>query len=147
MGGSFKLPPPQSRRNPAGEQLVTISVTVQVVTPFFGGGPVARTPDEVDVVRVPTVRGHLRFWWRAVNGSRFTDSRDLYRREACLWGAVPSASNKDSGRSAVDVRIEVRERSYLTEPGDPPYVLWPARTPAPGSSPGTWCKGGLQPAP
>jgi hypothetical protein len=43
-----------------------ISLRVEIVTPILGGATHARAVDEVDIIRAATVRGHLRFWWRAL---------------------------------------------------------------------------------
>ncbi len=71
--------------------------TYKIVTPMFiGGGD--QSPD--DGVRPPSVKGALRFWWRALNWGRFWEqSQDeekalhaLHLEEARLFGA--SMGNK-----------------------------------------------------
>jgi CRISPR-associated protein Cmr1 len=124
-----------------------------VVTPILGGGFQTRAIDDVDVIRAPTVRGHLRFWWRALYATRSAGAADLYQREGALWGR---AATDEGGRSGVEVRVTlVREgstdsseiRLYPSQ-GQPAtkgaYALWPARAPkgtntptAPRRQPGT----------
>jgi CRISPR-associated protein Cmr1 len=126
---------------------------VEVVTPIFGGGHQTRAIDDVDAIRAPSVRGHLRFWWRALYASQCSSAEELYRRESALWGR---AATDDGGRSAVEIRVSV-ERAGGTDnseirlyPGQGQqatpgaYALWPARaetrtnTPtAPRRQPGT----------
>ena len=68
----------------------------EVVTPMLGGGAEPRTPHAADSgfrIRPPSIRGHLRFWWRAVCGSRHTVVPSKLRElEAALWGSTSQAS-------------------------------------------------------
>jgi len=73
------LPP---RRSPAAGVRNDLAVSLEIVTPILGGGYRARTPDDVDHIRVPTVRGQLRFWWRALSAGRFEKSTSLHVGEA-----------------------------------------------------------------
>lgn len=43
-------------------------------------------------VRVPSIRGHLRFWWRATRGAGFSRGGDLRGKEAEIWGSVENPS-------------------------------------------------------
>lgn len=93
-------PPP--RRTATGKDACEISVRLRVVTPILGGGPKLRDVDTVDIIRVPTVRGHLRFWWRALYGHQYASSQELYATESALWGR-PADDN--GGRSELEVAI------------------------------------------
>jgi len=124
-----------------------------VVTPILGGATRPRAVDEVDIIRAATVRGHLRFWWRALHASQGQGASELYARESEIWGRAATA---EGGRSAVEVRIDVEKypepdttdiqlydsRVAKATPGA--YALWPARgekktdtPPAPRRPPGT----------
>ncbi len=102
----------------------------------------------MDIIRPATLRGHLRFWWRALNAHRFSTSTQLYQSESALWGSA--ANQGAAGRSAVELRVKViNEQAELDDsdidlrrtPGA--YALWPARAekkgtqPAPRRCPGT----------
>jgi CRISPR-associated protein Cmr1 len=132
--------------------VLEISVRLEVVTPILGGSYRTREIDDVDVIRTPSVRGHLRFWWRALYAAQ-CDADALYPRESALWGR---AATDDGGRSAVEIRVSVeragstdsREIQLYPGQGQPAtpgaYALWPARaetktnTPtAPRRQPGT----------
>ena len=141
------LPDPRRRGSRLGPRLHSTSVELEVVTPTLGGGGQVRSIDEVEVIRPATVRGHLRFWWRALLGHEFATPRDLYTTESALWGR---AADEEGGRSAVEVRIEVLQAGEIDDsnidllrtPGA--YALWPARAerkkrtpPAPRRRPGT----------
>lgn len=110
-------------------------MSLKIVTPILGGGYRARTPDDVDIIRVPTVRGHLRFWWRALFAGRFESSTSLYAAETKLWGGPGRGPEKEPAvRSPVEVRIDVLDHGGLEKeeikPGrtDGAYVLFPARS-------------------
>jgi hypothetical protein len=62
-----------SRRFLGGNETTTIVVQLKTVTPILGGGYRTRKLDDMDVIRVPTIRGHLRFWWRALYAQGFID--------------------------------------------------------------------------
>jgi CRISPR-associated protein Cmr1 len=126
------LPPLNSRTATRS----AFTVELATVTPILGGGYRARELDDVDCIRVPTVRGHLRFWWRALfaHTDEFKNAAELYKAESDLWGG-PGSGSKDAQavRSLVEVRIEVTDRGTVDEgdirPGqtDGAYVLFPAR--------------------
>lgn len=65
---------------------------IAVVTPLFGGGPAPGTNDPVTLIRGPSIRGQLRFWWRAARGAAFADVAALRRREGEIWGTAEAAS-------------------------------------------------------
>nr|HQV23989.1 type III-B CRISPR module RAMP protein Cmr1 [Agitococcus sp.] len=66
----------------------------QLVTPMYGGGVVSHTVDEKMPIRVSSIRGQLRFWWRllATNSSDDLWQRDaglsIRQAEADLWGGI-----------------------------------------------------------
>jgi CRISPR-associated protein Cmr1 len=147
------LPTAKMRAARGGPAVREISVRVEVVTPILGGSTQTRTVDEVDVIRAATVRGHLRFWWRALYAAQHANASVLYERERQIWGR---AATDDSGRSAVEISIDVENTSAIDRsdirlydskdgkatPGA--YALWPAREerktstpPAPRRMPGT----------
>ena len=71
-----------SAKNLPSMREMTLNITVS--TPMAGGGV---EPGEVDVkrpVRVPSVKGHLRYWWRMIN--RNSPGKDA--RESEIWGST-----------------------------------------------------------
>lgn len=124
------LPSKRPRATRAGTEMVSFEVPLRLVTPLLGGAAETREIDSVDVVRGPSVRGHLRFWWRAVQGGHLSGG-DLYRRERQLWGG---AGDEKGGRSTVEVRVSVLaeavgevDASDVSPYGQGAYALWPAR--------------------
>ncbi len=65
-----------------------LEATFRIVTPMFIGGA-DQTPD--DGIRPPSVKGALRFWWRALNWGRF------YKQEQDETNAL-KALHKEEGR-------------------------------------------------
>jgi CRISPR-associated protein Cmr1 len=71
--------------------------TYQFITPVFGGGVRVeghhKHRDERTPVRVPSIRGQLRFWWRACNPRAVTTVSELWESEAEVFGSSkrPSA--------------------------------------------------------
>lgn len=65
---------------------------IQVIIPIFGGGVRARDNDPVTIIRPSSIRGHLRFWWRATIGANCLTVADLRQREGEIWGTVDNPS-------------------------------------------------------
>lgn len=65
---------------------------VEIVTPLFLGGA---DPKKAEL-RAPSIKGALRFWWRALYGS--DDLEDMKRREAEIFGSP-------EGKSAVIIQL------------------------------------------
>ncbi|MFQ3582858.1 type III-B CRISPR module RAMP protein Cmr1 [Chloracidobacterium validum] len=76
-----------------------------LVTPLFGGGVEPQQADPITVVRASSVRGHLRFWWRATRGAQYADAQALRAAEAQLWGDTQTPS-------AVAIEVVVLERGW-----------------------------------
>lgn len=66
------------------------------LTPVFGGGVRVdgqhKPSDEVTPVRVPSMRGQLRFWWRACNPHGHTTPKALLRAEEAVFGSTANPS-------------------------------------------------------
>lgn len=130
------LPAANLRAVRYGPELTEISVRIEVVTPILGGAALPRTVDEIDFIRTATIRGHLRSWWRALNGHRYERPEELYARESELWGR---AAGDEGGRSAIELRVGIEQagkidsskirlqRSKEGEATPGAYALWPAR--------------------
>ncbi|MGB7213436.1 MAG: type III-B CRISPR module RAMP protein Cmr1, partial [Gammaproteobacteria bacterium] len=74
------LPPAKPRVARGGPELREVRVRLEVLTPILGGSHQTRAIDDVDVIRAPSVRGHLRFWWRALYAAQFANTNELYQR-------------------------------------------------------------------
>ncbi len=127
VGEIIEAPCPRlPRRREHG--LCEIDLELKVVTPIFGGGPILRDVDRIDVIRTPSIRGHLRFWWRALHAQEYDNAQALYLAESKLWGG-PAGEHEGIGRSPVELRVDriesakiqdaelKDERGYATFPG------------------------------
>lgn len=65
---------------------------IELITPMYGGGVEAGVNEQERPIRVPSIRGQLRFWWRATRGTAFTSLEELKKREAEIWGSTEKAS-------------------------------------------------------
>jgi CRISPR-associated protein Cmr1 len=73
---------------PVSEPQVLVSMDLKVVTPMFGGAVYPGRVDEEQPVRACTVRGHLRWWWRALYGHQAQTAEELWEEETRLWGGL-----------------------------------------------------------
>ncbi|MGH8604475.1 MAG: type III-B CRISPR module RAMP protein Cmr1, partial [Gammaproteobacteria bacterium] len=90
-------------------KLVTLQATYRIVTPMFLGGA---NQDPSDGIRPPSVKGALRFWWRALNWWRFRNAdtddaaalRELHKEEARLFGAAAN-DDGEGGQGCFHLRV------------------------------------------
>ncbi len=107
------------------ERLVVDLVTT---TPIFGGGVEPGRPDELVPIRVPSIRGHLRFWWRSLQPAG-TAGDALRVAERALFGG---AAGEEGAASNVIVNVSNVQPSDLDD-ANPSfnsadgYALFPAR--------------------
>ena len=69
----------------------TLSYTIQLVTPLFGGGVEPRVVDQSMPIRATEIRGHLRFWWRLLYGAEL-GTEEMRKAETDIWGSTEKAS-------------------------------------------------------
>lgn len=93
MARTIGGPPPEKPSLGRQEEFFEESFDIHVVTPLFGGGVTAGVVDATNPIRGTSIRGHLRFWWRATAGRDCTSSQELYERESALWGDTKKASS------------------------------------------------------
>lgn len=121
----------------------TLELELELITPMFGGGYKTREVDPLLPIRPAAIRGHLRFWWRATAGARYTDAQSLYCAEANLWGGAAGQGEASAGKASI--QVEVTNQGKITpyediapesKPKDGPlhgYFLFPFR--AQGNTP------------
>lgn len=64
-----------------------VDVTIELLSPMLGGGAVPRQADTVGWLRPSAVKGHLRFWWRALHAHTFPNVGAMREKERSLFGA------------------------------------------------------------
>jgi CRISPR-associated protein Cmr1 len=132
------LPAARRRALRNGPDRAVIEITIRTTTPILGGGVATRQPDTVDILRSASIRGHLRFWWRALEGHRYPTLTELYAAETRLWG---KAADEDGfGRSPVEIVVETLnlpelDRGTRNVTSANTYALWPALVPAGDEAP------------
>lgn len=104
----------------------TLTATYRIVTPMFLGDANQNATE----IRPPSVKGALRFWWRALNWGRFrngsddaTALRNLHEAEAELFGAAADEDNRSKsvlGQSKFILQINYKKtQDILLEPIKP----------------------------
>ena len=77
--------------------VTTIEVTYRVTTPLFCGGA---DPDRDPEIRLPSFKGVLRYWWRALAWTRHGgDLREVQQEEDEIFGSA------GGGQSRVSMRL------------------------------------------
>lgn len=75
---------------------VEFDFTFRLITPMFGGGVEINGPqkphDRITPIRIPSIRGQLRFWWRACNPTKATTAEELFEAEEAIWGSTKQPS-------------------------------------------------------
>lgn len=99
----------------------TLTATYRIVTPMFLGD----AQQQATEIRPPSVKGALRFWWRALNWGRFrngTDTNDtkalqeLHKEEAELFGAAADENSGGQGRILLTVqseKLKFKEKNHV----------------------------------
>ncbi len=118
---------------------------IDVLTPIFGGGHNAgEIEDKPEMfIRVSSIRGHLRFWWRATTGRSIVNPDDLRKNEDELWGSTKKPSR-------VNISVEI-EKNGRTEPYSNiiagrnalKYVLFPFQEIQGENQPEKHCRSGI----
>lgn len=80
----------------AARELFERTVELSLLTPLFGGGVAADgCPDPRTPIRGSSIRGQLRFWWRATAGAAFPSIEELRKAEMALWGSHEAPGKVD----------------------------------------------------
>jgi CRISPR-associated protein Cmr1 len=88
----------------------TLEAQYEIVTPMFIGGA---HPNDAPEIRPPSVKGALRFWWRALqwgtclkdaNGDTCLALKALYQQEATLFGAAVEENRYGQGLCLIKLK-------------------------------------------
>ena len=82
----------------------TITFHCEVITPMFLAGADGKTPE----LRPPSIKGAMRFWWRAMNAGNFDSIAELKEAESAIFGG----GGDNAGRSKVILSLKERELIY-----------------------------------
>jgi len=116
---------------------------IQIITPIFGGGTEPGENDLEMLIRPSSIRGHLRFWWRATRGAKFENASQLFDREGEVWGTPDNPSPvtiqvSQPSPSSLKQRKASDDYGFWSRYGPESYVLFPAREKA-----SSLCKEGI----
>ena len=84
------LPCPTSLSEIQNKDLQWHRIECQLVTPLYGGGVESATVDSNMPIRVASIRGQLRFWWRllAKHKWKLGSAETIRQAEFALWGGM-----------------------------------------------------------
>ncbi|MDQ3693835.1 MAG: type III-B CRISPR module RAMP protein Cmr1 [Chloroflexota bacterium] len=122
-------PPPSLVFGDRREPLLDLSF--RLITPLYGGGAVARESDPLMPVRASSIRGALRYWWRACNAASARSAAELFAHESLIWGAAHRSGSGTTAPSSVEVQVAsfspAEPVSKVYAPGSPglSYALFP----------------------
>ena len=81
---------------------VELTLDILLVSPLYGGGVEAGQLDPITPFRASSIRGNLRYWWRATRGGQFDTWEKMRDAEAAIWGDTEQASR-------VQLRVQIPE--------------------------------------
>ena len=135
------LPPPLTPVSRSSADTLTLTYTVTTLTPIYGGGVTAGSCDLDMPVRVASIRGQLRFWWRLLKSQHPAEplqKQALFEAERALWGGMSegdqdhasqvrlrvavNGKKSDLSLAALKQRQKQKDRQDILD-----YVLFPAR--------------------
>ena len=103
--------------------MTVMTATYRVVTPMFIGD----ADQKATSLRPPSIKGALRFWWRALNwgnclydvhGQQSEALKSLHKKEADLFGSAADDNDSGQGRFILSVQYSGR----VLEPGQMPIA-------------------------
>lgn len=113
---SASISPPETWPIPGSHQRF-IELEIRALAPIFKGGSTTTQIDEGRPFRTPSIRGALRYWWRAT--STFADVEQLRAGEKALFGGVHGGPVA----SAVSVVVLRQQSTPGPRPSNKPYAF------------------------
>ena len=90
----------------------TITFNCEIITPMFLGGADGKNVE----LRASSLKGSLRFWWRAMHGN--LSIQELYQKECEMFGC----GGENATKSSVSIRIKgkpIRQQEFALVPHKP----------------------------
>ncbi len=88
-----------------------VSFTCETITPMFLAGADSRTPE----LRPPSIKGAMRFWWRALHGH--LSLKELKEKESRIFGGTGGVQ----ARSCFSIRVHSAGRLEVTDARPVPH--------------------------
>jgi len=111
------ISPPPAWPTPGSHQRF-IELELYALTPIYKGGSTTEQVDEGRPFRVPSIRGVLRYWWRAT--STLASVEQLRAREEAIFGGV---HGQRPIASAVSVAVLAQKSTLGPRPGNKSYAF------------------------
>jgi CRISPR-associated protein Cmr1 len=90
--------------------MIRLSYDLEIITPCFCAGA---DPTQAEI-RAPSIRGQLRWWFRALGGFKsLASSKNLREQEAMIFGSA--ADGAETGAGALQVRVQAPDQASLTD--------------------------------
>ena len=128
MAKLIPLPPDRSPDKSTTQAGLVKTFEIELITPMFGGGAKAKTPDADQPFRATSIRGQLQFWWRATTGASCQDVKELKAEQSEVWGSTEKASSVQvevvSQTFSPAQEYQGRDQFFDKQPA-PAYVLFP----------------------
>ena len=106
----IETPPAYTKRT---SDRIVMRRNYSLITPMFGGGVTQRYYDIFTPIRGSSIRGELRFWWRATRGGQFEGSLDKMRKaEEAILGCA-AVQGKPVGPSAVIISVKCNSKTEI----------------------------------
>ncbi len=87
-----------------------ITAKISLLTPVFGGGAESKKIDKDYPIRSASIKGQLRFWWRAARAGGYNTVEEMKEAEERLWGGP---SNSGVLSLSVDSNISVQDEPFF----------------------------------
>lgn len=136
--------PTKRDRRSLAQHDFAIDLGLKTITPIMGGGAEARKVDTKQTIRVASIRGQLRMWWRALTCHTFSTSAEMQKAEAELWGGQQGRNAMLASAVAVSVKNIANafvERDNVTWKDKHFYATWPAQSFGGGNPAERWKEG------
>ena len=107
-------------------RLPVLQATYQITTPMFLGGADNKCAEKI---RPPSVKGVLRFWWRALawgrifQGDKNQALKQLHREEAALFGSAARDNAGGQGVFRLRIKNDQSRSSTIKQLSDINYLL------------------------
>lgn len=115
---------------PLKESNITQERKYELITPLFGGGVKPGEADPITTIRGSSIRGQLRFWWRACRGGAFANLEEMKKAEDEIWGTASKDQHGEKPASKVQVFVETTNKGVELIPSAKdvnPYAAFPLR--------------------
>jgi CRISPR-associated protein Cmr1 len=108
------MAPPEFKPQPS-PSMIMLERHYKLITPLFGGSAVAGEVDTKHPIRGSSIRGHLRFWWRATQAGRFGSIKEMEAEEDKLWGSAANGEKKEAQSVGLKIDISRTGKPWVQE--------------------------------